>query len=88
MLAQYFEQKKGWLAPSWPVEHGGAAWAAFQRHIFEEEACLANAPRILPFGLAMLAPVLIAFGSDDQRKHYLGAPQKKVCDRATGCRPH
>ena len=36
---------KGWLAPSWPLEHGGAGWSPVQKHIFEEEACLAHAPR-------------------------------------------
>ncbi|CTQ67007.1 acyl-CoA dehydrogenase family protein [Roseibium alexandrii] len=62
---------QGWLAPNWPKEYGGAAWDAVQRMIFEEEACLAHAPRIVPFGLSMLAPVLMAFGSEEQRQHYL-----------------
>jgi alkylation response protein AidB-like acyl-CoA dehydrogenase len=62
---------QGWLAPNWPKEYGGAEWDAVQRMIFEEEACLAHAPRIVPFGLSMLAPVLMAFGSEEQRQHYL-----------------
>ncbi|WP_420411165.1 acyl-CoA dehydrogenase family protein [Roseibium sp.] len=62
---------QGWLAPNWPKEYGGAEWDAVQRMIFEEEACLAHAPRIVPFGLSMLAPVLLAFGSEEQRQHYL-----------------
>ena len=62
---------QGWLAPNWPKEYGGAEWNAVQRMIFEEEACLAHAPRIVPFGLSMLAPVLMAFGSEEQRQHYL-----------------
>ena len=48
--------EKGWLAQNWPKEFGGAAWNAVQRHIFEEEAAKANAPRIVPFGLSM-API-------------------------------
>ncbi|MDA0961455.1 MAG: acyl-CoA dehydrogenase family protein, partial [Proteobacteria bacterium] len=63
--------EKGWLAQNWPREFGGAEWNAVQRHIFEEEAARANAPRIVPFGLSMLAPVLMKFGSKAQQDHYL-----------------
>ena len=63
--------EKGWLAPNWPVEWGGAGWSAVQNHIFDEEAWAAGAPRVVPFGVNMLAPVLIRFGSDKQKSHYL-----------------
>jgi len=62
---------KGWLAATWPVEFGGTGWGPVQRHIFEEEACRAGAPRIVPFGLHMLGPVLIHFGNDAQKAHHL-----------------
>ncbi|MCF6232587.1 MAG: acyl-CoA dehydrogenase family protein [Rhodobacteraceae bacterium] len=62
---------QGWLAPNWPAEFGGAEWNAVQKHIFEEECAMANAPRVVPFGLTMLAPVLQKFGSDAQKAHYL-----------------
>ena len=62
---------QGWLAPNWPREYGGCEWNAVQKHIFEEECAQANAPRIIPFGLTMLAPVLQKFGSDAQKAHYL-----------------
>ncbi|WP_456387178.1 acyl-CoA dehydrogenase family protein [Profundibacter sp.] len=62
---------RGWLAGNWPKEHGGAGWNAVQRHIFEEETTAVFAPRIVPFGLAMLGPVLQAFGSKEQNAHYL-----------------
>ena len=62
---------RGWLAAGWPEEHGGPGWNAVQRHIFEEECALAQAPRVVPFGLAMLGPVLMKFGSDAQRAHWL-----------------
>jgi len=62
---------KGWLAQNWPKAFGGAEWDAVQRHIYEEEAALANAPRIVPFGLSMLAPVLHKFGSKEQCDHWL-----------------
>src|SRR3546814_18638487 len=42
--------EKGWIAPGWPVEHGGTGWTALQKHIFEEECALAGAPPIIPFG--------------------------------------
>ena len=62
---------KGWLAPNWPRAFGGAEWDAVQKHIFEEEAAAAYAPRIVPFGLSMLAPVLQKFGSKAQQDHWL-----------------
>ena len=62
---------RGWLASNWPKEHGGTGWDAVQRHIFEDEMTKADAPRIVPFGLAMLGPVLMAFGSDAQKAHWL-----------------
>ncbi|MBB96470.1 MAG: pimeloyl-CoA dehydrogenase large subunit [Rhodobacteraceae bacterium] len=62
---------RGWLAPNWPVEYGGCAWNAVQKHIFDVESSYANAPRIIPFGLSMLAPVLMKFGSQAQKDHYL-----------------
>lgn len=62
---------KGWLAPGWPKAFGGADWKAVQKHIFEEEACLAGAPRVVPFGVQMLGPVLQKFGSKEQQDHYL-----------------
>jgi len=63
--------RQGWLAESWPVEYGGTGWNAVQRQIFEDECCAAGAPRTVPFGLKMLAPVLIKYGSEEQKRHYL-----------------
>ncbi len=63
--------EKGWLAVNWPVEHGGTGWTAVQKHIFDEECWAAGAPRTVPFGLNMLAPVLMKFGSQEQQSHYL-----------------
>jgi alkylation response protein AidB-like acyl-CoA dehydrogenase len=62
---------QGWLAGSWPKEYGGADWDAVQRHIFEDEMARAHAPRIVPFGVAMLGPLLQAFGSKVQKDYYL-----------------
>jgi alkylation response protein AidB-like acyl-CoA dehydrogenase len=62
---------KGWGAPSWPVEFGGTGWTSIQQHIFEEESALAGAPRTVPFGLKMVAPVIMKFGSEAQQKKHL-----------------
>lgn len=62
---------KGWLGGTWPVEHGGCGWGPIDLHIFEEECALANAPRIVPFGLKMLGPVLMKFGTSAQQAEYL-----------------
>ncbi len=59
--------RRGWLATTWPVEYGGADWSPVQRHIFEVESSAADAPRVVPFGLAMLGPVLLRFGTEAQR---------------------
>ncbi|RMX08124.1 pimeloyl-CoA dehydrogenase large subunit [Corticibacter populi] len=63
--------KKGWLAYGWPKEFGGPGWNAVQRHLFEEECAMAGAPRIIPFGPVMVAPVIMAYGSPEQQKRFL-----------------
>lgn len=63
--------KKGWLGYGWPKEFGGPGWNAIQKHLFEEECALAGAPRIVPFGPVMVAPVIMAFGSPEQQKRFL-----------------
>ncbi len=62
---------QGWVAPNWPVEHGGTGWTKVQQHIWEEECAQAGTPPILPFGVNMVAPVIIAFGNDAQKRYYL-----------------
>lgn len=63
--------ERGWLAGAWPIEFGGAGWNAVERHLFEDEMARAHAPRIVPFGVAMLGPVLQKFGSTAQQEHWL-----------------
>ncbi len=62
---------RGWLANHWPVEHGGPGWSAFEKFIFEHECSLANTPRIVPFGVNMLGPVLIKYGTPEQQRYWL-----------------
>jgi len=63
--------KKGWLGWGWPEQFGGPGWNAVQKHLFEEECALAGAPRVIPFGPVMVAPVIMAFGSPEQHKRFL-----------------
>ena len=63
--------EQGWGATSWPREFGGTGWNAVEQHIFEEECAEAGAPRQMPFGLKMVAPVLMAFGNKSQQEYYL-----------------
>jgi pimeloyl-CoA dehydrogenase large subunit len=63
--------KKGWAVPYWPKEWGGTGWTPVQQYIFQEEREMTPAPDPLPFGVNMLGPVLIAFGSEKQKKHFL-----------------
>ena len=63
--------ERGWLAPGWPKEYGGTGWSPIERHIYNEEMALASAPRIMPFGVNMVGPVIIAFGNETQKQYYL-----------------
>jgi alkylation response protein AidB-like acyl-CoA dehydrogenase len=63
--------KKGWHGYGWPKEFGGPGWNAVQKHLFEEECALAGAPRIVPFGPVMVAPVIMAFGTPEQHQRFL-----------------
>lgn len=63
--------EQGWAGINWPVAYGGTGWSATQKYIFFEEAAEAGAPRIIPFGLGMVAPVIYNFGSEEQRQRFL-----------------
>ncbi|WP_426145861.1 acyl-CoA dehydrogenase family protein [Polaromonas sp. DSR2-3-2] len=63
--------KKGWLGHGWSQEFGGPGWNAVQKHLFEEECALAGAPRVVPFGPVMVAPVIMAFGTLEQQQRFL-----------------
>jgi alkylation response protein AidB-like acyl-CoA dehydrogenase len=64
-------EARGWITPGWPVEHGGPGWNHVQRYIFDEETLLGGAPRIIASGIQMLGPVLLAFGTPEQKAKYL-----------------
>jgi alkylation response protein AidB-like acyl-CoA dehydrogenase len=63
--------RRGWSAPSWPREHGGTGWSATQRYIFARECIAADAPRIFAMGLRMVGPVIMKFGTPEQKEKYL-----------------
>jgi alkylation response protein AidB-like acyl-CoA dehydrogenase len=62
---------KGWGAMDWPVEYGGTGWSPMQKYIFAAESARAGAPSLLPQGLKMVAPVLMHYGSDEQKAFFL-----------------
>ena len=63
--------ERGWAAPDWPVELGGTGFTASQRYIFNMEMSLAGTPLPSPMGLKMCAPVIMAFGTPEQKAQHL-----------------
>ncbi|MFM1991989.1 MAG: hypothetical protein RJA99_4946 [Pseudomonadota bacterium] len=63
--------ERGWVAPAWPVEHGGRGWPVVRRWIFETELSRAGAPSLSPMGLRMAGPVIMRFGTPAQQAFYL-----------------
>jgi len=63
--------RRGWSAPTWPKEYGGTGWSATQRYIFSRECIAADAPRIFAMGLRMVGPVIMKFGTPEQKAKYL-----------------
>ncbi len=62
---------KGWATPAWSKDWGGTGWSAVQQYIFKEELHMAPAPEPLSFNVNMIGPTLIAFGTEDQKRHFL-----------------
>ena len=63
--------KKGWSAPAWPVEYGGTGWSPTQRYIWSEENARVGTFMPLPFGIAMVGPVIYTFGNEAQKQQHL-----------------
>jgi alkylation response protein AidB-like acyl-CoA dehydrogenase len=63
--------RQGWLGHAWPQAFGGPGWSAIEKHLFEEECAMACAPRVVPFGPVMVAPVIMAFGTPAQQARFL-----------------
>jgi alkylation response protein AidB-like acyl-CoA dehydrogenase len=62
---------RGWGAPAWPAEYGGPGWTVTQRYLFDEIMGEEGAPTPPVFGMGMLAPVIMRYGSPAQKAHYL-----------------
>ena len=62
---------RGWAAPDWPVEYGGTGWSAAQKYVFDMEMALAGAPSTSNMGFRMCAPVVMAFGTPEQKAQHL-----------------
>lgn len=62
---------QGWVAPAWPKEYGGTGWSLAERWVFETELAQAGAPSLSPLGLRMAGPVIMKFGTAEQKAHYL-----------------
>lgn len=62
---------RGWAAPGWPREYGGPGWNEVQRSIFAAECARAGAPSLSPMGLKMVGPVIMGYGTPEQKAHYL-----------------
>ncbi len=63
--------EQGWSAPAWPTEYGGPGWTLVQRWIFSTELARAGAPSLSPMGLKMAGPVIMKFGTPEQKAYYL-----------------
>jgi alkylation response protein AidB-like acyl-CoA dehydrogenase len=62
---------KGWLAPTWPKEHGGMGLTPAKHIIYVEEWGRLGCPRIPDHGIGLVGPLLIQYGTPEQKAHYL-----------------
>jgi alkylation response protein AidB-like acyl-CoA dehydrogenase len=68
---QSLMHERGWGAPHWPAEWGGTGWSPLRKHLFMDELYKADGLDYGWQGLHMVAPVLIAFGSEEQKRRFL-----------------
>jgi alkylation response protein AidB-like acyl-CoA dehydrogenase len=62
---------KGWAAPNWPKEYGGAGWSLKQMYIFDQERAAAWAPLPVIFNIDMVGPLFIRYGTPEQNARFL-----------------
>ncbi len=63
--------KQGWLCTNWPENAGGPSWSVAQKYIFEEEVAVSACPELVPFGSRIVGPVLLAYGTPEQKAQHL-----------------
>ena len=62
---------RGWIGVNWPTEYGGPGFTRTERYLFDAEMARVGAPGVLPFGLTMVAPVIMKFGTQEQKDRFL-----------------
>jgi alkylation response protein AidB-like acyl-CoA dehydrogenase len=65
--------KKGWVAPAWPKEYGGAGLGMMEQFILNEEFAEARVPNVGGMGTSMIGPTIIIHGNEEQKQEHLGA---------------
>jgi len=65
------KEKGGWDVPKWPEKFGGPGWTPTQHYIWEQETAVENVPFDIPFGLGMLAPIVMGYGNEEQQERFL-----------------
>ncbi|HEY8171656.1 MAG TPA: acyl-CoA dehydrogenase family protein [Dehalococcoidia bacterium] len=63
---------RGWIAPAWPKEYGGASLSVMQQFIMNEEFAENRVPPMGGMGVSMVGPTIITHGNEDQKKEHLG----------------
>jgi alkylation response protein AidB-like acyl-CoA dehydrogenase len=63
--------RQGWLTYTWPKKYGGPGWGVTERYLFENVLAEEGAPRIIPFGVKMVGPVIYTFGTAEQKERFL-----------------
>ena len=74
VFARQFQKKlasRGWLVPHWPKEYGGSAMGIMEQVVMREEMSYARAPLLDIFGVSMIGPVLMMYGTEEQKKQHL-----------------
>ncbi len=76
--------KGGWDVPKWSKEFGGPGWSPTQHYIWEQETARGMTPLDMPFGVGMLAPVLMGYGSKEQQERFLPAIRERTVNWCQG----
>jgi alkylation response protein AidB-like acyl-CoA dehydrogenase len=75
--------ERGWTVPDWPTDYGGGGLSAAEARVLKEEMQRIGArPPLTSFGISMLGPALLKFGTEEQKRHYL---PKIACGEIRWC---
>ena len=78
------KEKGGWDVPKWPAKFGGPGWTPTQHYIWEQETTKATIPFDIPFGLGMLAPILMGYGNEEQQERFLPPIRERTVNWCQG----